>query len=217
MLGKKWLEDQRFSPNAAATAQMDSSKPGPDTQEARMTELFCTGKALQRCLASFCKDAQNAQDPVLHVLLIAINSHVQIQLTPVGLQPFQGGELTLPYYRMNPEQRAFLLELTEQTPRWGIHESSMVWRRKGERTSLPPVDVLEAMCSQILASGKTHPDPKSRIAICNIVLQRVQASIPLSHALQAELNARLFPCASPRPDEHEDPSSKKHKGNIGAA
>jgi len=194
-----------------------SSKPEGDPHETKLIELFCTGKALQGCLASFCKDAQNAQDPMLHVLLVAINSHVQIQLTPVGLQPFQGGELTLPYYRMNPEQRAFLLDLTEQGARWCVHESSMVWRRKGERLVLPPVDVLEAVCSQILASGKTHPDPKSRVAICNIVLQRVQASIPLSQALQTELNTRLFGKPRPSPDVPEDHCSKKHKGNIGAA
>ena len=62
---------------------------GPDPQEARMIALFCTGEALQNCLTSFCKDAQGAQDPLLHVILIALNTPVQIQLTCVGLQLFQ--------------------------------------------------------------------------------------------------------------------------------
>ena len=157
-----------------------------------MAALFGTKPALQQCLACFCRDCQ-APDPILHVLLTAISSPLQIQLTAVGLQPFQGAEFTLPYHRMTPEQRAFLLELTMSEARWSVHETSMVWRRRGARTVLAPVDVMEAACSQLLAARKTHPDPRSRVAICNILLQRAQASIPLSAALQAELNARLFP------------------------
>ena len=38
-----------------------------------------------------------------------------------------------------------------------------------------------------------YNDPKARVAVCNIILQRVQASAPLSAALQADLNRRLFP------------------------
>ena len=94
---------------------------------------------------------------------------------------------------MNPEQREFLLGLTESSSGWSVHESSMVWVRKGCKQALPVLDVLEAVCSQILSSRKAYPDPKARVAICNIVLQRVQASTPLSQAVQAELNARLFP------------------------
>lgn len=55
-----------------------------------MIELFCRGQALRRCLASFCKDTHSLlKDPVLHVLLTAMNTPVQIQLTGVGLQLFQ--------------------------------------------------------------------------------------------------------------------------------
>lgn len=174
---------------------MDSAH---DPHEQQAVSLFCTGQALRRCLASFARDCQGAPDPILHVVLVAINSPVQIQLTSVGLQPFQGAELTLPYHKMTPEQRAFLLDLTA-TDRWSAHETSMVWRRRGARLTLPPVDVLEAVCAQMLAGGKTHPDPRARVAICNILLQRAQASIPLSQALQAELNARLFPPEQPGP------------------
>jgi hypothetical protein len=34
------------------------------------------------------------------------------------------------------------------------------------------------------------------VAVCNIILQRVQASAPLSPALQMDLNRRLFPEAA---------------------
>lgn len=101
----------------------------------------------------------------------------------------------MPYYRMDPAQRDFLLEMTEGSRGWRVHDSSMVWGRKGAPRMLPALDVLEAVCSQILASAKAYPDPRARVAICNIVLQRVQASTPLTQGVQAALNARLFPGA----------------------
>ena len=101
---------------------------------------------------------------------------------------------------MDQPQRDFLLELIECHPRWSMHESSMVWRRKGARATLPPLDVLEAVCVRILSAEKAYAEPRARVAVCNILLQRVQASVPLSPALQADLNARLFP------DTARDPS-----------
>jgi hypothetical protein len=170
-----------------------------DIHEEKLVSLFFSGASLQRCLAAFCRDCP-ASDPILHVLLTAINTPVQIQLTVVGLQPFQGAEFTLSYHKMSPEQRAFLLELTTADGRWSVHETSMLWRRRGARITLAPVDVLDAVCAQMLAARKTHPDPRARVAICNILLQRAQASTPLPPALQAELNARLFP-------KQEDPAA----------
>jgi hypothetical protein len=175
-----------------------------DSHEEQMVSLFLTGASLQRCLASFARDCLGAADPLLHVILTAINSPVQIQLTGVGLQPLQSAEFTLPYHKMTAEQRAFLLALTDKEG-WSTHETSMIWRRRGARVTLPPVDVLEAMCAQMLAVRKTHPDPRARVAICNILLQRAQASVPLSKALQAQLNSRLFPERDAAPCMPEQP------------
>ena len=86
------------TPKTEPHAEDASARPAPpstDPQEARLISLFCQGPALQTCLASFCRDTQNAKDPVLHVLLIALNASVQIQLTGVGLQLFQVGRATL--------------------------------------------------------------------------------------------------------------------------
>lgn len=55
--------------------------------------------------------------------------------------------------------------------------------------------MLEALCRRLLAS-RAHTDPRARLALCNIVLQRVQSSLPLSSAVQARLNQRLFPVAA---------------------
>jgi hypothetical protein len=95
---------------------------------------------------------------------------------------------------MTTGQREFLLSLIHTPKSWAVHDSAMVWRRRGERITLPTLDVLLPLCGDILIS-KRYTDPRSRLAICNIILQRVQASCPLSPSLQAELNLRLFPPA----------------------
>ena len=115
---------------------------------------------------------------------------------------------------MDPAQRAFLMEAMDDASRWTAHENSLLWKRRGERVRLGAADVLEAICAPILRCKRynqskfvfhqlTHPgvwirysDPKARVAVCNIILQRVQASAPLSAALQADLNRRLFPEAT---------------------
>ena len=102
----------------------------------------------------------------------------------------QGKDLTFPFFRMDAQQKQFLLE-TLSMGNWKVHDSSMMHPLKGPRRILAPLDVLEAICGQILAC-KRYSDPKARVAVCNIVLQRVQASIPLSQSVQKELNQRLF-------------------------
>ena len=94
---------------------------------------------------------------------------------------------------MLQNQKDFLLEMTTLEKKWIIHDNVMLYRRSGRRKELKAVDILESVCNQLLTANKTYPDPRARLALCNIVLQRIQASIPLSQGLQAELNNRLFP------------------------
>ena len=83
--------------------------------------------------------------------------------------------------------------MTTLEKKWIIHDNVMLYRRSGRRKELKAVDILESVCNQLLTANKTYPDPRARLALCNIVLQRIQASVPLSQGLQAELNNRLFP------------------------
>lgn len=118
---------------------------------------------------------------------------------------------------MDQAQREYLLDLTSEHSKWAVHESSMLWRRRGARVKLPALDILEAMCAQILSAEKAYADPRARVAICNIVLQRVQASVPLTPALQAELNARLFPQAVDMQDEPVREAQDEPAGDAGHA
>ena len=64
---------------------------------------------------------------------------------------------------------------------------------------LKPANVLEAMCTTILKSV-AYADRRVRVAVCNILLQRVQVNIKVDKIALRTLNARLFP----PPESHAD-------------
>lgn len=154
--------------------------------------------AMQRTLAILCEsNHKQTADTVTQTVLLMLSSPVHVQLTAVGWQPLRGKELTFPYARMTLEQRQALAALVaEGSESWHVYEHAIMYRGKGASlVYLKPMDVLEALCTSVLCSA-AYPDKRIRVAICNILLQRVQANIPIERGVQAALNAKLFP--SPR-------------------
>jgi hypothetical protein len=150
---------------------------------------------MQTTLAVLC-DCQQAHgtDPVTQTVLTMLTCPIQLQLTVIGWQPFKGKELTYPFQRMTPEQReAIKGALTAEGMKWSAYEHALVQTR-ARRVPLRALDVLEALCVTILHSG-AYTDRRLRVAVCNILLQRVQANLPVDKATLRALNARLFPAA----------------------
>ena len=79
---------------------------------------------------------------------------------------------------------------------WLAYEHALLLRRRANAVQLKPLDVLEALCASVLAST-AYPDKRMRVAICNILLQRVQASVPIERSVQTALNAKLFATGPP--------------------
>ena len=148
---------------------------------------------MQATLAILCDgQQQQSADPVTQTVLTMLACPVHVQLTAIGWQPFKGKELTFPYQQMSSEQKEVLKRaLLKGSASWNVYEHALTHRIRGE--PLRPLDVLEALCATILAST-AYADRRLRVAVCNILLQRVQASIPLEKATLRTLNARLFPC-----------------------
>jgi hypothetical protein len=169
---------------------------------ARVATLFFGDvAALQRTLAVLCEGQQKQQaaDAVTQTVLMLLNSPVHVQLTAVGWQPLKGRELTFPYLEMTLEQRAaFRALLDEGSVSWHVYEHAMMYRKGAPPAQLKPLAVLEALCTSVLAS-EAYPDRRQRVALCNILLQRVQASVTIERGVQAALNARLFPSAPAPP------------------
>jgi hypothetical protein len=165
--------------------------------DARVMQAFFEPMQQMQATISVLCDGHGTQhqDPVSHTVLIMITTPLHVQLTAVGWQPFKGKELTFPYQRMSSEQKDALKALLtgeEQEAQWGVYEHAITYRRRGGPSCLKSLDVLEALCSTILRSV-AYPDRRMRVAVCNIVLQRVQANVQVDKATLQSLNAKLFP------------------------
>jgi hypothetical protein len=161
--------------------------------EQRLRAAFFEGQELRNTLTVLCENCKSAKDPVTATVLIVLNCPVHLQLTAVGWQPFRGKELTFPYHMMTPAQKQVFLDLFESHGgACHVYEHAILFKLPGPPLTLSPLDVLESLCSLIL-DGTAYPDKRWRVAVCNILLQRVQASMPLDKATQSALNARLFP------------------------
>jgi len=158
---------------------------------AEVVPAFFGPEALPSTLAVLCQQNAEAQDQIASTLIVALTCPLQIHLTAVGWQPFRAKALTIPYPSMTARQRQALLALLQGEHALHAYEHALVVRRSAAPVRLDPLDVLEALCATILASP-AYPDRRLRVALCNILLQRVQASVPIDKGLQARLNARLF-------------------------
>jgi hypothetical protein len=168
---------------------------GHNVEQAFIECFFARGK-LSRILAALCTNDIHSTDPITTTTLTFMNMPVQIQLTAVGLQPFTGRDATFAYNQMTTEQQEFLLTLLKTSDQWHTYHNSMRVKWNSAPHKLDPVDVLEPMCLHIMSSA-LFTDRRSRLALCNIILQRIQASCPLVASLQANLNERLFPTVGP--------------------
>jgi hypothetical protein len=75
---------------------------------------------------------------------------------------------------MTARQRQSLLGLLQGEHTLHAYEHALVVRRSAAPVRLETLDVLEALCATVLASP-AYPDRRLRVALCNILLQRVQA------------------------------------------
>lgn len=176
-----------------------TTKDGPSSVMGGVVHAFFTDTDAMKKSIIVLSDvrAKQSTDQVTQTILIMLTCPVQIYLTPVGWQPFKNKELTYPYNLMTPAQKQVLRDsLSEENiglGQWGVFEHAMVY--KGGAVGgglLKPLDVLSALCSLVLSSN-AYPDKRLRVAICNILLQRVQARVTLDKHTQAALNQRLFP------------------------
>lgn len=162
-----------------------------DRLEAEAVQLFFSRGNVGNTMVAMCVNAKAQGDVITHVVTVMLKTPIQIQFTVLGLQPFQGKDLLIPYNFMSVEQREYVLRALREQHVWTVFEKSMTLRRQAQQRSLDPLDVLEGMCDKLLAT-KAYPDHQTRLVLCNIILQRIRASVPFSCAIQNGLNARLF-------------------------
>ncbi len=172
----------------------DTTLPERDSLLRGMVSAFFDAEGLQRVLTYLCNARlPGSMDPVTSTILDLLTGRLQFCLTGAGLAPFKGKtELVYPYSLMTQGQKTFIREsLASRRSYCVCNEAVVFYSAQGDVEKLNPVEVLEALCSRILASG-VHPEHRVRVGVCNIILQRVQSVVPLSRNVQQQLNATLF-------------------------
>lgn len=160
-------------------------------------EELLDAEALLRMLPymtkAFSEDKRNADcrhDPITATVIIFLTCPLQLGLTEVGAMLFQNhSALVYPFSLMTDRQRTFLRGCLERRSEWGIHNGALVFKQpRGEAArTLPAQAVLLALCKKIV-EGQPEQALLQRLAVCNIILQRVQGYVPIEKPVQRELN-----------------------------
>jgi hypothetical protein len=134
-------------------------------------------------------------DPITSTVVTFLTCHLQLGLTEVGATVFQGrAAMVYPYNLMSERQRAFVRDCIERREEWNLFNEAVVFRKTRGGGQLPlklsPTSVLTSLCSKVFESS-VHHDPKRRVALCNIILQRVQGYVAIDKPVQRQLNQWL--------------------------
>jgi hypothetical protein len=163
--------------------------------ERAFNSVFFAEDNLKRILTYLCNMRQpGSNDPVTGTVLDLLTSKLQFCLSATGLIPFKGhAELVYPYHMMSVDQKDYIRQALQNRASYIVCNDAVVFHQKdqGKCDKLDPIEVLEAMCCQVLQS-KIHAEHSVRVGVCNILLQRVQSVVPISKGVQQRLNAVLF-------------------------
>ena len=170
----------------------------------RFADTFLAGESLVALFTYSCNASISfVEDPITDVVISMLRAPVMCVLSAKGLQPFRGApNIVLPYVNMTAAQRALLVELLT-----GAEDGSVKCARRNncvellfESAPARPLaarDVLLCMCDAVVRS-EDSADGRRRLAVCNILLQRVRGSVNVAHDVLVFLHTRV---RSMLPDE----------------
>lgn len=162
---------------------------------------FLNPKSLARIFVNASNSA-NAYvvDPVSDIVCAMLNNPIVCVLSTTGLMPFKNTpNIILPYSYMDNAQKTYLRTVLEErnkssscTRKSNCLEIHFDHKTKQSPTHLKPETILLVMCESIIATamGDTTEEHK-RLAICNILLQRVRCSVNLRHDIFVYLQTQL--------------------------
>jgi len=193
--------------NVFGPGRLDQKKEYMYWQEKIQEELLYPEALLQllpymtKALAEDKKSADCKHDPITGTLVVLLTCPIQLGLTEVGAMLFQGhSSLIYPYSLMCPDQRDFVRRCLDDRQDWRIYNGAVVFRQPARAPPLvlAPSAVLLAFCEKLLNSAQHAGQdrqlglsPEQRLAVCNIVLQRVQGYVQIDKPVHRELNEWL--------------------------
>lgn len=168
--------------------------------QSKIKEEFLYPEALLRLLpymskafAEQKKNVESKHDPITATVIIFLTSPLQLGLTEVGAMLFQGhSSLVYPFNLMTDRQKDYVRSCLDHRSEWNIYNNAVVFKRaQGDAPSvLCPSVVLLSLCRKLI-DDQPQQSLKQRLAICNIILQRVQGHVQIDKAVQKNLNEWL--------------------------
>lgn len=178
----------------------------------KSSQMGVTKRVSQSAAGSKSKTPLPAQspiiDPISNLIVTFINRPIALVLNEVGVMPFKDRPLLIfPYNLMTNRQKDFLRQCVARVAEWTICNDNLVFDRTSTSRHIAPVRVITTMCDCVL-HGNTRHDHKTRIGLCNIILQRVRSRIPIDTNVHKEVNEWVARFASaPEATEKE---TEKH-------
>jgi hypothetical protein len=167
---------------------------------------FLAGDALRALMVHACNHAVSfVADPITDSVCSMLTAAVNPMFSATALMPFcEKAHIALPYTLMTPAQRTYVYRLLGDARHGLIRRNNCVEVRfdgAGKKPqSLPAFDVLLAMCEMVMqSSGEDAGERRKRLAVANILLQRVRCNVYIAHDVFVKLQARVrdvFPEAS---------------------
>ena len=176
-----------------AVGAPEGGEATPMFWEEHITTQFAGEEALLQLLPYFCKieadDRRGSKyDPITSAVITFLSTPLHLCLTGVGAMLFHGrATLIYPYNLMSEGQKQFVRTCLDQRKEWNIYNDTVVFRRSKAPVNLCPSAVLTTLCRKMFDS-QTHTEPARRIALCNIILQRVQGYVRIDKDVQRQLN-----------------------------
>lgn len=159
--------------------------------EEQVLAHFFDFEGISTLLPYFCKINQeqvkeHKLDVISSTLIMFLTCPLQLTMNQFGVSLFYNHTtLIYPYHLMTEQQKKVLLDLCFKQNEYSILNEHIVF--KWSSMTVPISITLQVLCSKIFAS-KTYADQATQVAICNIIMQRIQGYIPISSSVQKELN-----------------------------
>eukprot|EP00961_Rhodomonas_salina_P233225 3151860-Rhodomonas_salina.1 len=127
-----------------------------------------------------------------------INTPVSAVFTTTGVMPFRDcPSIMFPFVYMTQEQKSYIFEslnaLTENAGRYTLRSNcvELLFDSRAGSTRLKPHDVLLCLCKAVMAGQADVDHQRKRLAMCNVLLQRVRCNVHLTHDVFVFLHQRL--------------------------
>lgn len=169
-------------------------------------ETFLQGETLERLFTHACNHASTfVHDPLTDTASLMVNTPVSAVFTTTGVMPFREcPSIIFPYVFMTQAQKDYVFDSLQNTGGNNVRfvrKSNcveLVFDGRNGGTRLKAHDVLLCLCTVVMRGHTDVVQQRKRLAICNVLLQRVRCNVHLAHDVFVFLHQELrtlFPLA----------------------